>query len=723
MSLLLSSQKALFVAAVLILVLAVLATVACSKSNKGASTLSGTRNILLAQWSGRYGGTPPFDRVKVEHFKPALTEAMTQGLADVEKIAASAEAPTFENTIAALERSGKMLDRVTAVYNVWSDTMSSDAFRAVEMEMAPKLAEHRDAIMQNLRLFIRIEKIYQARESAGLSPEQQRLVWDYYTNFLREGAKLNLEQKAAVAAINKKLANLYTKFSNNLLHDEESYVLYLTKDQLGGLPGSQVQAMAEAATQRGQQGKYAVLNTRSSMEPFLTYSTERSLREKVWRAYYSRGDNGDKYDNNRIITEILKLRAERTKLQGYTTFAHRALEKQVAKTPEAAMALMKKIWPAAVARVKEEVADMQAIAHKGGATIAIEPWDYRFFAEKARKAKYDLDSSEVKEYLQLEKLREAMMWTAGKLYGFQFQPISDAPVYHPDVRVWEVKRNGKHVGLWYFDPYARQGKRSGAWMSDYRSQQRLAGEITSIVSNNSNFVKGAPGEPVLISWDDAETMFHEFGHALHGLASDVTYPSLSGTAVARDYVELPSQINEHWLSTPEVLNRFALHFKTGKAIPKDLVEKIGKAATFNQGFATTEYLASALVDMNLHTVADPGDLDPDKFERETLAALGMPKELPMRHRMPQFSHIFSGEGYAAGYYSYLWADALTADAWEAFTQGKAAWNAEVAKSFYTNVLSKGNTVDPAIAFRTFRGRDVDTNALMRDRGFPILGSK
>ena len=383
------------------------------------------------------------------------------------------------------------------------------------------------------------------------------------------------------------------------------------------------------------------------------------------------------------------------------------------------MALMTKIWPAAVARVKQEVADMQAIANKEGAKLTIEPWDYRFYAEKVRKAKYDLDSNEVKEYLQLEKLREAMMWAAGKLYGFEFLPVSDVPVFHPDVRVWEVKRNGKHIGLWYFDPYARQGKRSGAWMSDYRSQDRMDGEVTTIVSNNSNFVKGAPGEPVLISWDDAETMFHEFGHALHGLASNVTYPSLSGTSVARDYVEMPSQINEHWLLTPEVLNQFALHYKTGKAIPKQLVAKIDKASKFNQGFMTTEYLASALVDMKVHTLGEPGDLDPDKYERETLAALGMPRELPMRHRMPQFAHIFSSEGYAAGYYAYLWADALTADAWEAFEKGKGPWDADVAKSFYNNVLSKGNTLDPAAAFRAFRGRDVDTNALMRDRGFPV----
>lgn len=715
---LLSLRRARVIEAGLILALAVWAAIDFPPAGRSASAASAAPNILLDEWTGPYGGVPPFDRVKVEYFKPALEEAMAGTLAEVDRIVGNPEAPTFENTIAALERAGRTLERVTAVYGVWSSTMSSDEFRAVELEMAPKLAEFRDKIMQNAGLFERIEKVYNARTSSGLTAEQQRLVWDYYTDFLREGAKLTSEQKAAVARINKQLADLYTKFSNNLLHDEESYVLYLTKDQLGGLPESLIKAMAEAASQRGRSGQYAVLNTRSSMDPFLTYSTERDLREKVWRTYYNRGDNGDSYDNNKIITEILKLRAERTKLQGYPTFAHRALEKQVAKTPDAAMALMMKVWPAAVARVKQEVADMAAVARKEGAAITIEPWDYRFYAEKVRKAKYDVDSSEVKEYLQLEKLREAMMWAAGRLYGFRFRQVSDVPVYHPDVRVWEVTRDGRHIGLYYFDPYARQGKRSGAWMDSYRSQHRLDGGATAIVSNNTNFVKGAPGEPVLISWDDAETMFHEFGHALQGLASDVTYPSLSGTSVARDYVELPSQINEHWLSTSEVLGQFALHHKTGQPIPKKLVRKILKTSTFNQGFLTTEYLASALVDMKVHSIPEPGDIDPDKFERETLAAMGMPKELPMRHRMPQFSHIFSSEGYAAGYYAYLWADALTADAWEAFLKGKGPWDAKVAASFYNHVLSRGNTVDPAEAFRAFRGRDVDTNALMRDRGFP-----
>src|SRR5262245_38765790 len=698
--------------------LAVLDQAAGNQKATLKKSASEVQKVLSMEWQGLYGGVPPFDRVKVSNFKPALESEMADTLARIDKIAENPASPSFENTIVAMELADEPLERVHTIYEVWASTMASDEFRAVQTEMEPKLAAFYDKITQNAPLFKRLEVIYSSKDKL-LNAEQQRLVWDYYTNFVRAGAKLSTEQKKRIAEINQRLATLYTKFSNNLLHDEESYILFLTKEQLGGLPEPFIGAAGAAAKQRGQEGKYAILNTRSSMDPFLTYSKERSLREKVWRTYYSRGDNGDNYDNNTTITEILKLRAERTQLQGYKSFAARALEKQVAKTPEAAMDLMMKVWPAAVARVKEEVADMQAIADKENAGIKIAPWDYRYYAEKVRQAKYDLDSNEIKEYLQLEKLREAMMWAAGKLYGLEFKPTSNVPVYHPDVRVWEVTRGGNHVGVWYFDPYARPGKRSGAWMNAYRRQHRLGRKVTTIVSNSSNFVKGAPGEPVLISWDDAETLFHEFGHAIHGLSSNVTYPSLSGTSVARDYVEFPSQLNEHWLSTPEVLNQFALHYKTGKPISKELVSKIKNAGKFNQGFSTTEFLASALVDMKLHTLAKPDDLKPGAFERQTLADLGMPDELPMRHRTPQFAHIFSGEGYAAGYYSYLWADALTADAWEAFLEGKGAYDPSVAKRFYDNVLSVGNTIDPAEGYRQFRGRDVDTNALMRDRGFPV----
>jgi peptidyl-dipeptidase Dcp len=443
------------------------------------------------------------------------------------------------------------------------------------------------------------------------------------------------------------------------------------------------------------------------------------MREKAWRMFINRGDNGDARDNNAIIKQILKARAERAALLGFKSHPYWRLENSMAKTPDNALKLMEGVWPAAVARVREEVADMQKLADNDGKGIKIEPWDYRYYMEKVRKDKYDLDQNDIKPYLQLDKMREAMFWVAGELFGFAFSPVKDVPVYHPDVTVYEVtdKATGRHIGLWYFDPYARDGKRSGAWMSTYRSQDKLDNNAT-ILSNNANFVKTKPGEPVLISWDDAITMFHEFGHALHGLSSNVTYPSLSGTNVARDYVEFPSQLMEHWLSTPEVLNKFALHYQTGKPIPQELVDKINKTATFNQGFGTVEYLSSALVDMRLH-LADPANIDPDKFESETLTSIGMPHEIVMRHRLPQFGHLFSSDSYSAGYYSYLWSDVLTADAFEAFTEAGGPYDKKVAKRLYDQIFSVGNTIDPADAYRNFRGRDPNVDALMRKRGFPV----
>jgi peptidyl-dipeptidase Dcp len=681
-------------------------------------------NPLLAKWSGAYGGVPAFDQFKVEHFKPALEASIEENRRELAAIANNPEAPTFENTLAALEDSGRKYSDVGTFYGIWSTTLSGPEFQALEREMAPRLAAFEDEITQNEKLFQRIEAVYDSPDKAKLTPEQQRLAWVYYTRFVRSGAKLDAPAKKRLADINQRLASLYTSFSQNVLADEEGYTVVLESEaDLAGLPDSVRAGAAEAAEARGLKGKWVITNTRSSMEPFLTYSDKRELREKVWRHYVNRGDNADSHDNNALISEILQLRAERAKLLGYATHAHWRLENAMAKTPERAMELMEAVWKPAVARVREEVADMQAIADKEGAKLKIEPWDYRYYAEKVRKAKYDLDQNEVKPYLQMEKLREGMFWVAGELFGFAFTPVSDVPVYHPDVRVWEVKdrTSGQHVGLWYFDPYARQGKRSGAWMNAYRGQERFKGEITTIVSNNSNFVKGKPGEPVLISWEDAETLFHEFGHALHGLSSNVTYPSLAGTAVARDYVEFPSQLLEHWLPTSEVLNRFALHARTGQPIPKELVTKIEKAATFNQGFATVEYLSSALVDMKLHLAGDK-KIDADAFERETLTALGMPKEIVMRHRTPQFGHVFAGDGYSAGYYSYLWSDTLTADAYEAFTEGKGPYDAAVAERLRKSVFSVGNTVDPAEGYRSFRGREAGINALMRKRGFPVPAS-
>jgi peptidyl-dipeptidase Dcp len=676
------------------------------------------QNPLLAPWTGPHGGVPPFDKVQVSLFEPALEAAMAEQLAEVQKIANDPAPPTFENTLAALERSGGAMDRVGAVYGVYSGNMSTPEFQAVQREMSPRLAAFTDTILQNAKLFARVAAVYDARESANLTPEQKRLAWYTYTNFVRAGAKLDAAGKKRVGEINQRLATLFTTFNQNLLANETDYVLVLEDEKdLAGLPEAVRAAAAAAAEQRGRKGKWAILNTRSSMEPFLTYSDRRDLREKVWTTYYSRGDHGDAKDNNAVVTEILQLRAERAKLLGYATHAHWRLENTMAGTPERALELLETVWKPAVARVHEEVADMQALAPH----ITIEPWDYRYYAEKVRKARYDLDENEVKPYLQLDKLREGMFWVAGELFGLRFSPLQGIPVYHPDVTVYEVKdAAGGHVGLWYFDPYARPGKRSGAWMNAYRVQERFDRDIPTIVSNNANFVKGQPGEPVLVSWTDATTLFHEFGHAVHGLTSSVSYPSLAGTRVSRDFVEFPSQLLEHWLSTPEVLDRFALHYQTGKPMPAELARKIERAATFNQGFATVEYLASALVDMKLH-LAGAKTIDPDAFERETLAAMGMPPQIVMRHRTPQFAHAFGSDGYSAGYYSYLWSDTLTADAYEAFVEAGGPYDKAVARRLRDAVLAVGNTVDPAEAYRAFRGRDPQIRALMVKRGFPVPG--
>jgi len=597
--------------------------------------------------------------------------------------------------------------------------MSDKPMQAVETDMSPVLAAFSDEVVQNAALFARIMAVYEAREHSGLTPEQQRLTWVTYRRFARQGAALSPEQKTRMAAINQRLASLYTTFGQNELADEEGYFLHLTSQaDLAGLPASFISGAAGAAKDKTLDG-WLITNTRSSMEPFLTYSHQRPLREQAWRLWIRRGDNGGAHDNNAVITEILKLRAEKASLLGFPTFAHWITDDQMAGTPDAAMDLMLHVWAPAKARVAEEVADMQKIADVEDPGTRIAPWDYRYYSEKVRKAKYDLDDNEIKPYLQMEKLREGMFWAAGQLYGFEFIPVHDLPVYQAEVRTFVVRRDGRQVGLWYFDPYARAGKGSGAWMSEYRAQERFAGEVTPVVSNNANFVAAAPGEPILVSWDDAVTMFHEFGHALHGLNSNVGYPSLAGTNVARDFVEFPSQLNEHWLPTHEVLTRFCTHYQTGEAMPDALVAKIKTAHTFNKGFDTVEYLASAIVDMKAH-LAGAAPIEPRAFEKATLAEIGMPSQIVMRHRMPHFGHIFGGEGYSAGYYDYIWADTLTADAAEAFAKSPGGfYDKATAQRLHDAIMSVGNTIDAGEAFRRFRGRDVTIDALMRDRGFPV----
>ena len=697
----------------------------------GGAGVTGTRadaalasaNPLLAAWTGPYGGVPAFDKVRVADFEPALNAAMAQDRREVDAIADNPAPPTFDNTVLAMERSGRTFGRVGVIYGIWTSNLNTPDVQAIDQRMSPKLAAFQDETTQNARLFARIDAIYQSRAKLNLTPEQDRLVWRIWTDFAEGGAKLAPQQKAQLSKINQELAGLYTSFSQNELSDEETYALVITdKAQLAGLPQSQIDAAAGEAQRRGKAGAWVIANTRSSMEPFLTYSSDRALRQQGFEMWTTRGDHPGAHDNNPIVTRILALRAQKAQLLGYPTYAHWHLADAMAKTPDRAMALMMSVWTPAKAQVRRDVADMQVIVDKepkseNGGGFKIQPWDYRYYAEKLRKAKYDLDLNEVKPYLQLEHVREAMFYAAGRMYGLSFTKLSGIPVFDPQMSVYEVKdRAGKRVGLWYFDPYARPGKNSGAWMNAYREQYKMDGGQTTIVSNNANFVRGKAGEPITISFDDAKTMFHEFGHALHGLNSNVTYPTLSGTNVARDYVEFPSQFNENYFLTPEVLK--ILVNDKGQPMPAELVAKIRRAHTFNQGFQTVEAQASALVDMKMH-LAGSTPVEPHAFEKTTLAELGMPSEIVMRHRIPQFGHVFAGEGYAAGYYGYLWAEVLDHDAYEAFTQTGNAYDPATAKRFHDDILQVGDTVDPAVAYRTFRGRDATADALLRDHGFPV----
>jgi peptidyl-dipeptidase Dcp len=672
-------------------------------------------NILLTAWTGPYEGVPPWDKVRPDLFPQAFQFAIDERRREVLAIANNPAAPTFLNTVEALEKTGQRLDRVEAVFGVMTSNMSTPEYQALDKEWSPKLAAASDEIILNPRLFQRVKAVYEARESAGLDAKQQRLVTRLYDSFVRRGANLNEAQKQQLSAYNQQLAELFATFSEKVLADESTYIT-ATEAEMKGVPADVKAAMAAAAKAQGKPaGTYAIKNTRSAVDPILTFADNRALREKVWRAFVNRGDNGGANDTNQVIAQIVKLRADRAKLLGFDNHAEWRMQDTMAGSPARAQDLMMRVWPAAVARVKQEVADMQKLA---GKSITIEPWDYRYYQEKVRKQRYDLSQDEIKPYFALDNMVEAMFWSAGQLYDLGFKEnTGTVPVFHPDVRTFEVtdQRTGEVIGLFYLDNFAREGKRSGAWMTTYRSRAGLLGDEIVLASNNNNFTKPGAGEPVLISLDDAETLFHEFGHAIHYLLVDVNYPSLGGAQ--RDFVEYPSQVNENWLLTPEVLQRFAKHHRTGQPMPQALIDKIEAASTFNQGFATAEYLSSALVDMALHMDPD-GMVDPDRFERETLTRIGMPKELVMRHRLPQFNHLFSSDAYSAGYYSYLWSETMDADTWAAFEEAGSPWDKATATRFRKTLLETGNETDRAEAYRAFRGRDPDVNALLKKRGFP-----
>ncbi len=691
---------------------------ALAATDAAPATAVVSNNVLLKEWTGPYGGVPPWDQVKPELFPEAFQAGIDQLLAETDAIASNTAYPSFENTIEAMEKSGRTLDRVQALFGVMTDNMSTPAYQALDKEWSPKLSAAYDKINLNGKLFARIATVYEHRDHVGLDAKQMRLLTRTYEGFVRRGAKLNDAQKAQLSDYNQRLATEFSEFNSRLLADEATFTQASEADVAGVQQDVKDAAAAVARAKGLPAGTYAIRNTRSAVEPVLSFGTNRALREKVWRAFVNRGDNGDANDTNAIIAKIVKLRADRARLLGYANHAEWRMQDTMAKTPDRAMDLMMRVWKPAVARVHEEVADMKPFAAKDGVTT-IEPWDYRYYQEKVRKAKYDLSEDEIKPYFEQGNLLKGMHWAAEQLYDLHFEEnTGKVPGFNPDVRTFEVtnKKTGEVVGLWYLDTFAREGKRSGAWMNTYRARARLTGDNIVLASNNNNFTKPEAGKPILLSLSDAETMFHEFGHAIHYLLVDVKYPSLGGSQ--RDFVEYPSQVNENWLLTRPILEKFARHYQTGEPMPATLVDKIKKADTFNQGFATVEYLSSALVDMKLHL--DPnGVIDPDAFEKKALAEIGMPKEMVMRHRLPQFGHLFSSDSYSAGYYSYLWSETMDADTWAAFEEAGNPFDRKIADSFRINLLSTGNETDRAEAYRKFRGRDPDVTALLKRRGFPV----
>jgi peptidyl-dipeptidase Dcp len=676
-----------------------------------------TENPLLAPWDTPFGA-PPFDRIGPQHFRPAFDAAMAAQRGAVDRIAADPAEPSFDNTIVALEKSGMPLARVARVFFGLTSANTSDLIQAVEREIAPVLSRHSDEIYLNGALFARIAKLWETQDRLGLDAEQRRLLERYHTIFARAGAGLDEAGKRRLAEINERLATLGTLFGQNVLADEVPWQLVLDgDDDLAGLPEWARAAAGQAATDRDLAGKYVITLARSSVETFLRFSTRRDLRDKAFEAWSRRGETGGDTDNRALIAEMIRLRHERARLLGAESYAHFNLADAMAKTPEAVAELLDTVWRPAARLAAEEAADLQALIAEEGGNFTLAAADWRHYADRLRKRRYDFDESELKPFLQLDRMIEAAFWTAGKLFGVSFAPVADVPVYHPDVRVWRASdRDGRFLGLFMGDYFARAAKRGGAWMGGYRGQHRLDGDVRPIIVNVTNFSKPPAGKPALLSLDDARTLFHEFGHALHGLLSNVTYPLLSGTNVATDFVELPSQLFEHWLQEPEVLKRFAVHFETGETIPDALLDRVLAARAFNQGFATVEYTASAQVDLDLHLASDVDELDVVAFEQATLRRIGMPEAIAMRHRSPHFLHIFAGDHYAAGYYSYLWSEVLDADAFAAFEEAGDPFDPETARRLYENVYSAGNLRDPGEAYMRFRGRMPTAEALLRKRG-------
>ncbi|HET7803754.1 MAG TPA: M3 family metallopeptidase [Pseudolabrys sp.] len=673
------------------------------------------QNPLLSEWTGALE-LPPFGAIRPHHFRPAFDRALADHRAEIDAIATNSAAPDFENTIAALERSGRALERVASVFFVLAGADTSDEIEAIERDISPLLARHNNALYLNRDIYARIAGLYTRRDGLSLDAEQARALERYHTRFVRSGAAIEKPARDRLAVINERLASLGTQFGQNVLSDEKSFVMVLEESDLAGLPDFAIAAARAAADERGHSGKYVITLARSSVETFLQFSSRRDLREKAFLAWTARGENGGETDNRALIAEMVALRAERAKLLGFTNFADYRLDDQMAKTPQAARNLLDDVWSRARTKAAAERDALQAMITEEGGNFALAAHDWRYYAERLRKARYDLDEAEIKPYFQLENMIEAAFETAHRLFGLSFKPV-ETVLYHPDARAWNVRdARGNHVALFIGDYFARPSKHSGAWMTSLRGQEKLTGDVRPIVLNVCNFSKPASGEPALLSFDDAHTLFHEFGHALHGMLSDVTYPLIAGTAVPSDFVELPSQLYEHWLEVPEILQKYALHARTGEPMPKALLDRLLATRTFNQGFATIEYTACALVDLDLHSLPDAAALDVAAFERKDLERIAMPPEIVMRHRLPHFQHLFSGGGYAAGYYSYMWSEVLDADAFAAFEETGNVFDPATAKRLHDYIYSAGNRRDAADAYKAFRGRLPTVDALLKKRG-------
>lgn len=671
-------------------------------------------NPFFDTWSTPYG-TPPFDSIETKHFKPAYERALTEHSKEVAAIASQADPATFDNTIAAMERAGQLLRRVDMVFGQLTSAETNEEMQAVERDMAPLVTRHWTSIYLNPKLFARIDDLHRRRVSLGLDPESLRVLERYHLDFVRSGARLTAAQRDRYAAIMERLATLGTTFGQNVLADEANVVFALTEAEVDGLPEFARAAAAETARDRKLNAPYAATTSRSSVEPILHFATDRAVREKVWRAFVNRGHNGNANDNRKVIAEMVALRAEIAQLLGYDSYAAYKLDDSMAKTPAAAQKLLEDVWAPGRARAEEDRDALQELMGEG----KLEAWDWRYYSEKLRLARYDFDENELKPYFELDKVIDAAFFTAERLFGVTFKLLEDVEVYHPDVRVWAVQRGSTTIGLFYGDFFARPSKRSGAWMTSFRDQQKLGGEVIPLVVNTCNFNKPPEGEPSLLSLDEARTVFHEFGHGLHGLLSNVTYPRISGTSTVRDFVELPSQLYEHWLETAPVLARLT-HYKTGQPIPEALLERMKAARKANKGFETVEFISSGLLDMAFHSVPAGTEVDVDTVERETLERIGMPSEIALRHASAHFGHLFSGDGYAAGYYSYLWSEVLDADGFTAFEEAGDPFDKATAERLYTYVYSGGGSRDFGEAYRLFRGRDPDINGLLKKRGFAAL---